>query len=667
MWICPGGGGGGGGGDREDARPAPRSAVGAAGALAVLRGSRAWLSRELQEKEKVIEVLQAKLDARSLTPSSSHALSDSHRSPSNTSLLSDELEACSDMDIASKYTHYEEKKASPGHSDSIHHSSHSAVLSSKPSSTSASQGVKAESNSNPISLPTPQNPHKEANQAHSGASTLPSASTATLPSNDLEADSSHYLNSAQPHSPPRDTIQLGRILEPGYLGSSGQWDMMRPQKGSVSGDLSSGSSVYQLNSKPTGADLLEEHLGEIPNLHQRLEESICINDRLWEQVEHWLTSTACGSGSTSKFYSQGLESIPQLCNENRVLREENRRLQAQLSHVSREHSQETESLREALLSSRSHLQELEKELEHQKVERQQLLEDLREKQQEVLRFREERLSLQENDSGLQHKLVLLQQQCEEKQQLFESLQSELQIYEALYGNSKKGLKDSAVSPPVWDVGMNSPALVFPNSASSTPGSETAIINRANGLGLDTSPVLKTPRKLEGDATDGYFANKHGRHVIGHIDDYSALRQQIAEGKLLVKKIVSLVRSACSFPGLEAQGTGVLGSKGIHELRSSTSALHHALEESASLLTMFWRVALPSTHIPVLPGKVGESTERELLELRTKVSKQERLLQSTAEHLKTASQQKESMEQFIVSQQQHLQDCLCKALFLSQKR
>nr|XP_024647791.1 myomegalin isoform X11 [Macaca nemestrina] len=647
------------------------------------------LSRELQEKEKVIEVLQAKLDARSLTPSSSRALSDSHRSPSSTSFLSDELEACSDMDIASEYTHYEEKKASPG---------------------------------------------------HSGASTIPPASTATLPSNDLEAGSSHYLNSAQPHSPPRGTMELGRILEPGYLGSSGQWDMMRPQKGSVSGDLSSGSSVYQLNSKPTGADLLEEHLGEIRNLRQRLEESICINDRLREQLEHRLSSAARGSGSTSNFCSQGLESIPQLCNENRVLREENRRLQAQLSHVSREHSQETESLREALLSSRSHLQELEKELEHQKVERQQLLEDLREKQQEVLHFREERLSLQENDSRLQHKLVLLQQQCEEKQQLFESLQSELQIYEALYGNSKKGLKaysldachqiplssdlshlvaevralrgqleqsiqgnnclrlqlqqqldsgagkgslspssvnqnfpasvdpgnkqlllqDSAVSPPVRDVAMNSPALVLPSSASSTPGSETAIIHRKNGLGLDTSPVMKTPPKLEGDATDGSFANKHGRHVIGHIDDYSALRQQIVEGKLLAKKIVSLVRSACSFPGLEAQGTEVMGSKGIHELRSSTSALHHALEESASLLTVFWRAALPSTHIPVLPGKVGESTERELLELRTQVSKQERLLQSTAERLKTANQQKESMEQFIVSQLTRTHDVLKKA-------
>ncbi|XP_054533062.1 myomegalin-like [Pan troglodytes] len=208
--------------------------------------------------------------------------------------------------------------------------------------------------------------------------------------------------------------------------------------------------------------------------------------------------------------------------------------------------------------------------------------------------------------------------------------------------------DSAVSPPVRDVGMNSQALVLPSSAS---GSETAIINRTNGLGFDTSPVMKTPPKLEGDATDGSFASKHGRHVIGHIDDYSALRQQIAEGKLLVKKIVSLVRSARSFPGLEAQGTGVLGSKGIHELRSSTSALHHALEESASLLTTFWRAALPSTHIPVLPGKVGESTETELLELRTKVSKQERLLQSTAERLKTTNQQKESMEQFIVSQRE----------------
>ncbi|XP_058516110.1 myomegalin isoform X4 [Ochotona princeps] len=759
------------------------------------------LSRELQEKEKVIEVLQAKLDARSVSPPSSHALSDSHRSPSSTSFLSDELEACSDMDITSEYTHYEEKKASPNHSDSIHHSSHSASLSSKPSATSASQGFKAESSSNPISLATPQSPPKEASQAQPGfcfnsmpklaslpqaplpsapssflplsplgpslgccetpvlslaeaqqelqmlqkqlgesVSTVPPSSRAALPSNHLDASSSLFLSPAQPQSPARSTIELGRILEPGYLGSCGQWDMMRPQKGSMSGDLSSGSSLFQLHSKPTGADLLEEHLGEIRNLRQRLEESICINDRLREQLEHRLSSTARGSGSTSNFCGQGLESIPQLYNENKVLREENRSLQAQLSHVSREHSQETECLREALLSSRSRLQELEKELEHQKVERQQLLGDLREKQQEILHFREERLSLQEKDSRLQHKLVLLQQQCEEKQQLFQSLQSELQIYEALHGNSKRGLKafgldachqaplsndlsclvaeirvlrgqleqsiqvnnclrlqlelqleggvskaspgassvsqsfttstdpgkkqpifqDSAASPPVRDVGMNPPVMDFPSSSSSAPGSETVVFSRRDELSLCTSPLRKDPPKLEGDATDGCFANKHGRHVIGHIDDYSALRQQIEEGKLQVAKVAALLRSACDFPGLEAQATEVLDCKGLLKLQSSTSALHQTLQEAASLLAMFWRAALPNSHSPVLLGKAGELVERELVELRARVSEQQRLLQGTAERLRTANQQRENLEQFIVSQLTRTHDVLKKA-------
>lgn len=68
----------------------------------------------------MIEVLQAKLDSRSLSPPSSHALTDSHRSASSASFLSDEIEACSDMDVASEYTAYEEKKSSPGHSGSLH-------------------------------------------------------------------------------------------------------------------------------------------------------------------------------------------------------------------------------------------------------------------------------------------------------------------------------------------------------------------------------------------------------------------------------------------------------------------------------------------------------------------------------------------------------------------
>jgi len=44
-----------------------------------------------------------------------------------------------------------------------------------------------------------------------------------------------------------------------------------------------------------GADLLEEHLGEIWNLCQHSEESICINDCLWDQLEHRVSFTACRS------------------------------------------------------------------------------------------------------------------------------------------------------------------------------------------------------------------------------------------------------------------------------------------------------------------------------------------------------------------------------------
>lgn len=73
------------------------------------------------------------------------------------------------------------------------------------------------------------------------------------------------------------------------------------------------------------------------------------------------------------------------------------------------------------------------------------------------------------------------------------------------------------------------------------------------LGFDGA---KSPPKLEGDAADGCFANKHGRHVIGHIDDYSTLSQQIGEGRLLASKILSAVRAACSCPGLEARGSEV---------------------------------------------------------------------------------------------------------------
>ncbi|VTJ82186.1 Hypothetical predicted protein [Marmota monax] len=184
-----------------------------------------------------------------------------------------------------------------------------------------------------------------------------------------------------------------------------------------------------------------------------------------------------------------------------------------------------------------------------------------------------------------------------------------------------------------------------------PSAEPKVSSAVDEGKLDSNDPsgMKNSLKLEGDSMDGSFANKHGRHIIGHINDYTALREQIGEGKPLVEKIQSLLRPTCNFLGLEAQSSEAPGSKCFHELRSSTCALHHTLEESALLLTMFWRATLPSFHGSGLPGKVDETMERELLDLRAQVSKQEKLLESTAEHLKSVNQQKENMEQFIVSQ------------------
>lgn len=46
---------------------------------------------------------------------------------------------------------------------------------------------------------------------------------------------------------------------------------------------------------------------------------------------------------------------------------------------------------------------------------------------------------------------------------------------------------------------------------------------------------------------------------------------------------------------------VLGGEGVRELWSSASTLLHSLEESASLLTTFWRAALPSSSGPAPAG------------------------------------------------------------------
>lgn len=63
--------------------------------------------------------------------------------------------------------------------------------------------------------------------------------------------------------------------------------------------------------------------------------------------------------------------------------------------------------------------------------------------------------------------------------------------------------------------------------------------------------LEPHADLEGEAPDGSFANRNGRHAIGHVDDYSALLQQVLEGKGLVQRMEAALQACLNMALLEA--------------------------------------------------------------------------------------------------------------------
>ncbi|XP_039340611.1 myomegalin-like isoform X5 [Mauremys reevesii] len=722
------------------------------------------LSKELREKERMIETLQAKLQERCETPSSSRALSESPRSNSSASFLSDGLEACSDGDATSEYSQLQGDRSEQP-SRRLTDVTHPAALASNPSPTAAPHQAPAESIrgyptgpssqhppmdsgqtrtglhfdslSKPLSVPLtpapgpsaflPFGPPPPARPALLGCCGTPVFSLAEvqqelhmlqkqlgergplaappvkplpLTSDFGEASTSRCLH--VPHLTPQScplqsSAQLDRKAGAAFLESNPLW--AQPPMGALYGHLPSGYPA----SHPalTGADLLEGHLAEIRSLRQRLEESICINDRLREQLEKRLATTAKGNGYPTNIYIQGLESASSLSSETQALREENQSLQLQFAHLSRE----LERLREA---TRCRLQKAE-------AENRMLAQELAEQRQSGRQLREERLALQENNHRLERTVPLLQQQCEENQRLCQALCAELRIHETLSSSSQaapsacngdahrrppssselgallaevrtlrrqllRGIQvnsalrqqlarqqpegsaaplfaahqampdwqpfqDSSPSPPVRDVGMSSPAPLSPPALLSGPA---PLAHRMKEPPMDDPLVRRSAPAPAGDAPSSSSASKGGCQVIGHVDDYYTLKQQILEGKTLVHQMASLLRPALAMPSLEPRGTEALDWGSIQQLLSAASALHQLLEQCASLLTTFWRGALPAAPSPAQHQTAEQAMKDELLALRARLAEQENLLQRAAERLQDTCRLKDNMEHFIVS-------------------
>ncbi|XP_017351066.1 myomegalin isoform X3 [Ictalurus punctatus] len=709
------------------------------------------LSKELQQKDKIIESLHTKLQQRPDTPSSSHAPSETTDQSDRTSFVSDErasinedLELCSDVDAVSEYAQEEPAPRSTNADrppflpvpPSIQ--SHITPYRPKESKTGvysaplygslplAQTHLWSNSSNNLSSDPLPFFGPLTQQQHQQGPCRLPvrsfslphSLSSYPLMGSALP-DPTHYtqLSHHSLHQPQKSESSL--------VGSSAPWDMdnmVQPIRGFT------GAPGYQSGNSHSGVDLIEEHLCEIRTLRQRLEDSIRTNERLRQQLETRLANAA-RDGAPTNIYIQGLDTVTQLSSEIRVLKEENLSLQSRLQ-ASRDNSEEVEQLREAVLSGRARLKQAELEAEQWKEELRRIQTHSCEQGQQIQQLRQERQSNHEHNNRLQHEVSLLQQQLSESRQLLHSLQCELQLYDRVCAGSKGAptgylselpyssapavgelnqllvevralraqlersvqensalriqlqkqleqqlssagleprpsslmpasplrdalyrrqlLHDPSPSPPVRDVGP------FPSGPPCSPYSE---LEESSLTAIDS---LEPHADLEGDAPDGSFANRNGRHAIGHVDDFSALQQQVMEGRGLVQRMEAMLNTCLNTALMEVNTGKALDYGSVKTLLANTKTLRQILEEAVSLLKMFWRAALPSSDGHAQYLQKEQSMKEEIRCLRMRIAEQEEVLQNTIQRLRSTNRTKESMETFIVSQLSRTRDVLKKA-------
>lgn len=649
------------------------------------------LSKELQQKDSLIESLRSKLDQqqpRTDTPASGHALSEATDQSEHTSFISDEqgstnedLELCSELDAASEFSQVEaaDRSSAESHCKQGPAPPHPSI----PPSVTSSHGHQSYNRCPSMHC----TPHMPVQTGFNGAQVKPLSGYSLGTNPQTDPSSFHLLSQPAFHQSPFSSLNASPALKSGrgLLESSALWDMAYESQSvreGAYGDISSGSSGYQSGARHTGTDLMEEHLREIRSLRQRLEESIQTNDRLRQQLEDRLSSTSRdGGGAPTNIYIQGLDSVSQLSNQVRILKEDNHALQSQLQQARRDGIKEVEQLQEAVLSGRGRVKQAELETERWADQCRRLQVQVQEQTQATMQLKLDRQSSQENANRLQHEVNVLQQQLSESRRLVHTLQCELQVYQRKCGTGrsvstgssqslafdlqepqshmhlleqqlsdrldtnvphstarKQLFHDPSPSPPVRDTGLFSPA--FP-----IPAEQDGLRSAASD-----SPKPRTGTRGESDVPDGSFACRTGCHVVGHVDDFSTLQQQLLEGKVLIRRIEATLQS--SKIGLQ-EGC-------VKSLLTNTKTLKQVIEETASVLKMFWRAALPSAEATTPQLQKEQSLKEEVVSLKRKLSEQEQALRDTLDTLKSSNRTKDSMEQFIVNQLSRTRDVLKKA-------
>ncbi|XP_026091054.1 CDK5 regulatory subunit-associated protein 2-like isoform X3 [Carassius auratus] len=401
-------------------------------------------------------------------------------------------------------------------------------------------------------------------------------------------------------------------------------------------------------SKTISSDLLAEHLQEIRALRQRLEETITTNERLREQLERKLQEAEKDSAATNIFIA-GSEDHAHISSELHFLLAQNHTLKEQLNQGARDKQKENDHLRETLARRTAKL-------------------ELSRKESETLK--QEKTQLQDKLYRLQCENSHQRQQLCDTQQLLQSVRVELQVHEQMKtsththtGEGRGSESSSAVDlsellAEIRQLRVQLERSVQINSTLRQRLEQQLLTHTDPRSAINVHYLLPTTDEAgksdvlhlhtdsssaaydSGSSVDSHvpsrlvpghrlWADRRGRHVLGLIEDYNALRKQISEAKRVTADLDT-----------QMHGCG-------RAVSVSVSTMHQALEEAARLLKLLWRVSVPS-------GDATHTQQEELLKseisrLKTRLSQQDRMLSGAVKRLRSTNHLKEGMERIIIDQ------------------
>ncbi|XP_042365374.1 CDK5 regulatory subunit-associated protein 2 isoform X2 [Plectropomus leopardus] len=361
-----------------------------------------------------------------------------------------------------------------------------------------------------------------------------------------------------------------------------------------------------------------------------------------------------------------------------ALRQENSRLQERLEHSSRENTQ----LQDSLQYSKDELHRLQCEVKLQRQQlsdSQHLLQSLRVELQVYEKIKMEAHKHNESTEATQGPVsvpssgsVDLGELLMEIRHLRLQLERSIQTNTALRQRLEEQLLRGSKRPETININY---LLSSPDEGGRSPGREGCDpLRHSFQSHNEHTSVLHDEKHLShtevdggsfssssGDSVSGgpsrlvpghrMWASRNGRHILGLIEDYNALRKQISEGRKLSHSMDSQLQESLHTLEQQCSDKKVIEQQHLKSLSGSVSNMQHVLEEAGRLLKLVWRVSLPTG---ITAGDGGNYQQDELLKneiarLKSRLSQQERMLSGAVKRLRTTNQLKEGMERVIIDQ------------------